>query len=129
MTVTKGKEGVVKAADEVIGELKSFSITETANEVDTSTMNSDWTGVDSTQKSWKGKAVVFWDANDAGQTALVNGSKVELTMYPGGETTGLSEWTGTVLVTSVETPASHDNLIEQTFEFTGDGALTKGTLA
>lgn len=129
MATTKGKEGSISAGGNVVGELRSFELTETANEVDTSTMGSDWTGVDSTQKSWKVSATMFWDAADTGQTALAVGDKVAVLLYPAGSTTGLTERSGTALVASVGTAQSHDGIIERTIEMTGDGALTNDTVA
>lgn len=128
MTTHKGKEGVVKIGTSVIGELRSFEVTETANEVDTSTMGSAWTGVDSTQTSWKASATMFWDPVDAGQIPLVVGSKVTVNFYPQGEGTGLVLQSGSALITSIGRPQAHDNIIERTVEMTGDGALTTTTV-
>lgn len=129
MATTKGKEGVVTIGAETLGELRSFEVTETANEVDTSTMGSDWTGVDSTQSSWKASANMFFDPNDTAQGLMVIGAKVAVEFYPQGNTTGLVRQTGTALVTSIGRPQAHDNIIERNIELTGDGALTTATVA
>jgi hypothetical protein len=128
MATSKGKEGVVKIGTAVVGEVKSFELTETANEVDTSVMGDNWTGVDSTQSSWSVSASLFWDIADPGQTLIVVGSKVALKLYPQGATTGLLEQSGTALVTSLGQAQAHDGMVERTVEFKGDGALTKVVL-
>lgn len=124
MATHKGKEGTVNIGAQTVGELRSFEVTETANEVDTSTMGSDWTGVDSTQSSWKASANMFFDPDDAAQQLMIIGTKVAVEFYPQGETTGLVQQTGTALITSIGRPQAHDNIIERNFELTGDGALT-----
>lgn len=129
MATTKGKGGVLTVGGEIVGELKSMEVTETSNEVDTSTMGTDWTGVDSTQTSWKATGAMFWDPLDAGQGELVVGTKVAVIFYPAGNTTGLVEETGTALVTSIGRQQAHDNIIEASIELTGDGALVKDVVA
>ena len=128
MATHKGKEGSIKAGESVVGELRSFEITTTANEVDTSTMGSDWTGVDSTQLSWKVSITAFFDDEDAGQLELVVGGKVDLEMFPRGDTSGLIRKSGTALITSLGESAAHDGIIERSFEATGDGPLVTDTV-
>lgn len=128
MATYKGKEGSVKIGADTIIELRSFEVTVTANEVDTSIMGSDWTGVDSTQSSWKASANGFYDPDDPAVVALAAGAKVAVEFFPLGETTGLVVQSGIALVTSVGRPQSHDNIIEFNFELTGDGALTTDTV-
>jgi hypothetical protein len=129
MATTKGKEGVIKIGTVVVGEVKSFDLTETANEVDTSTMGTDWTGVDSTQNSWSASISMFWDEGDAGQELLVIGSKVALKLYPEGSTTGLVEKSGSALITEIGQAQAHDNIVERTVKLKGDGALATAVVA
>lgn len=123
MATYKGKEGVISLNAEFVGEVRSFELTVTANEVDTSTMGSDWTGVDSTQKSWSGTAEMFFDPADVGQMEMVVGDKVAVSFYPAGNATGRRLESGSALVTSIARSQSHDNIVSLTIEFTGDGAL------
>jgi hypothetical protein len=129
MATFKGKEGVVKIGTQVVGEVKSFDLTVTANEVDTSTMGSDWTGVDSTQNSWSASIAMFWDDGDAGQDLMLIGTKVALKLYPKGSTTGLVENSGSALITEIGEAQAHDNIVERTVKFKGDGALTTAVVA
>lgn len=129
MATHKGKEGVIKIGTQVVGEVKSFDLTVTANEVDTSTMGSNWTGVDSTQNSWSASIAMFWDPDDAGQDLIVIGTKVAAKLYPQGSTTGLVEHSGSALVTEVGEAQAHDNIVERTVKLKGDGALTTAAVA
>lgn len=128
MATHKGKEGVVKVGTNVVGEVKSFSLEVTANEVDTSTLGSDWTGTDSTQNSWSGSVDMFYDPADSGQGGIVVGSKVTLELYYEGETSTTDYDTGSALVTSVSRTQSFDGMVEMSFNFRGDGALTTSTV-
>ena len=128
MTTFKGKEGVIRLGTQFVGEVRSFELSTTSNEVDTSTMGTDWTGVDSTQLSWKGTAEMFWDPEDVGQLAVVVGNKVDVSFYPNGSSAGKRLESGSALVTSMSRPQSHDNIISMTIEFTGDGPLTIGVV-
>jgi hypothetical protein len=129
MATHKGKEGVVKVGTNVVGEVKSFELEITANEVDTSVMGTDWTGVDSTQNSWSGTMEMFYDPADNGQGGVSVGDKVTLALYYEGQGTGLDYDSGTALITSVNRSQSFDGMVNQTVAFTGDGALTTATVA
>jgi len=129
MATKKGKEGVVKSGSDVVGEIISFEVTITANEVDTSTLGTDWTGTDSTQKSWSGTMEMFYDPDDTGQAGVVVGDKVTLSLYYEGDSTGLDYDTGSALITSVSRSQSFNDMVKQTVAFTGDGALTSATVA
>lgn len=129
MATHKGKEGVVKIGSDVVGEVKSFSVEITANEVNTSTLGSDWTGTDSTQNSWSGSLDLFYDPADTAQGGVTVGDKVTLALYYEGDTAGLAYDTGSALITSVSRSQSFDGMVEQTVSFTGDGALTTSTVA
>lgn len=60
---------------------------------------------------------------------LAAGATVTLNLYPEGNTTGDTYWTGDVIITSISYSASFDGLVEATFSFTGTGALTESTVA
>ena len=126
MPVTKGKEGVIQVGvtpTALVAELRSWEITESANEVDVSRMGDNWTRVDSTQLSWKGSLECFYDATDAdGQKALKVGEYASITVFPAG--TG-GNWTGQALITEATVKSAHDGIIEKSISFTGNGTLTK----
>lgn len=125
MATYKGKDGVFRIGGVVVGECRSFEITEMANEVDTSRMGTDWTSVTSTQLSWKASAATWWDTTDAGQAELEIGAVIDVEFYPRGVGSGLNRYTGSALVTNISRPQAFDGIVEATFELTGTGALTK----
>lgn len=129
MATFKGKDGAVYIEGVVVAEVRSFSLTETANEVDTSVMNTDWTKVDTTQNSWEAAMEMFWDPDDAGQIGVVLGDKVTVDLYPQGNATTLVKRSGSCLVTQIETSQSHDNIVEANVTLKGDGILSKEVVA
>jgi hypothetical protein len=129
MATRKGKEGIVKVGTTVVGEVKSFELEVTANEVDTSIMGVDWTKTDSTQNSWSGTMEVFYDPTDTGQQGLAVGDMATLAFYYEGSTTGLKYDTGTALITSISKSQSFDSMVNQTVAFSGNGTLTTSTVA
>jgi hypothetical protein len=128
MATRKGKEGIVKIGANTVGEVKSFEIEVTANEVDVSTLGVAWTKTNSTQNSWSGTMEMFYDPTDIGQPTAIVGSIVTLALYYEGSTTGLKYDTGSALITSISRSQSFDGMVNQTVAFTGNGALTTSTV-
>lgn len=124
-----GKSGVVKVGGTAVAEVKDWSIETTSEMVTTTTMGDDWVGNKATQKSWSASFNAFWDKSDSAQTSLVEGASITLELQPEGDTTGLSEFSGSCIVASVSRSASFDGLVEASFSVTGDGALTVGTVS
>lgn len=125
----KGSEGTVKIGTaDLIAELKSWSLSQSANTIDDSTIGDAWATKKAGQKSWSGSVETFWDETDAAQTALTIGAEVTLNMYPEGATSGDTYWTGSAIVTSIENSGSIDGIVEASFSFEGNGALTESTV-
>ena len=134
MATYKGKEGsvsvgTVPAGGVVVGELRSFDLTISANTTDASRMGDAWTREESTQNKWSASLEMFWDSADAGQDALLIGERVTLNLFPRGNTTGSDVvYTGIATVTEIGQKQAHDGLIERTISVSGYGALTEGTM-
>ncbi len=125
----KGSEGTLGvAANDLDGELKSWSLSQSANTIDDSTLADTWATKKAGQQSWSGSAEAFWDEDDAAQSALTVGAEVTLNFYPEGNTTGLVRWTGSAIVTAIENSAAIDGMVEVSFSFEGNGILTEDTV-
>jgi len=122
-----GSEGVVKIGTNTIGEVRSFTITETGDTIEDSTMGDASRTYKAGMKTFTGSVVCFWDETDTAQIALTVGASVTLNLYPEGTTTGDKYYTGSVLVTSIERSAAFDGMVETTFSFQGTGTLTLST--
>lgn len=126
----KGSEGTVKIGANTIAEIKAWSISESANTIDDSNLNDQWATKKSGQLSWSGSVECFWDETDTtGQGALTAGAEVTGNFYPEGAVTGDTYYTGSMIVTSIERSAAIDGMVEVSFSFEGNGALTESTVA
>ena len=82
-----------------------------------------------TIKAWSGSFDGFWDETDTmGQGALSAGGTVTLNLYPEGDASGDTYWTGDAIITEIAYNASFDGIVEASFSFTGTGALTETTV-
>ena len=130
MATHTGSEGTVKVGANAIAEIRSYSIEQTADTTEDTTMGDAWRTHKTTLKAWSGTVDVFWDETDTqGQVALVVGAEVTANFYPEGSTTGDSYMTGTAIVTGKTVSASFDGMVESTITLQGTGTLTTGTAA
>ena len=128
MATHLGKEGTVHVGSNAIAEIRSFSIEETGDTVEDTSMGDSARSYKSTLTSFTGSIDVFWDETDtSGQGALSVGSEVTLNFYPEGNASGDTYYTGTALVTGVTRNSSFDGLVEASISVQGSGALSETT--
>lgn len=125
----KGHEGAVTIGANAVGEVESFDLEDSVNELDANVMGSGWTDVCAGQRSMSGSISVLRDPNDAGQTALTAGAEVTANLYPESNTTGRTEVTGTFLVTSVSLSVAVGDLVKDVYNIRNQGTVTIGTVA
>ena len=129
MATHKGSEGIVKVGTDSVSEVRSYSIEETADTLEDTSMGDSARTYKSSLTSFSGSLDVFWDETDTtGQGALTIGSEVTLNLYPEGDTTGDTYYTGTAIVTGVTRTGSFDGLVEASVSVQGTGALTQTTV-
>jgi hypothetical protein len=123
-----GSEGTVRVGANAIAEIRSYSVEQTGDTVEDTTMGDSWRTHKATLKGWTASVDCFWDETDTtGQGALTVGSEVTLNLYPEGATTGDKYYTGTGIVTGKTVSASFDGMVESTINVQGTGALTEST--
>ena len=128
MATHTGSEGTVKVGANAIAEIRSYSLEETADTVEDTSMGDTYRTHKTTLKSFSGSVDVFWDETDTtGQVALAVGSEVTINFYPEGSTTGDTYYSGTAIVTSKTITGSFDGMVESTINVQGTGALTAST--
>jgi hypothetical protein len=127
MATHTGSEGTIKIGSDTVGEIRSYSISETADTIEDTTMGDSSRTYKTGLKSFSGSVDVFWDETDAGQTALSVGSSVTFNVYPEGATTGDKYFTGTALVTGLTVNGSSDGMVEASLTLQGTGALSIST--
>lgn len=129
-----GNEGVFKAvtsggAVAVVGEVKNFTLTETANTIPANAMGDEWTDNLAGKKSFTGNLEVHWDPSDAAQEDLRAGQIIDFEVYPTGEAAG-KKFTGTAIVNSRGiSNTADDDTVGCTVDITGKGALTEAAVA
>lgn len=129
MATHTGSEGTVKVGANAIAEIRSFSIEETADTVEDTSMGDTYRTHKTTLKSFSGSVDVFWDETDTtGQGALSVGSEITINFYPEGDTAGDQYYTGSAIVTSKSITGSFDGMVESSISIQGTGALTTTTV-
>lgn len=130
MATHAGSEGKVFIGTDQVAEVKSWSMEVTSDTVDASIIGTQWRKNQATIKGWSGSFDAFWDETDTdGQGALSAGATVTLNLYPEGDATGATYWSGNVIITSISYNAAFDGIVEASFSFTGTGALSTQTVA
>ena len=129
MATHKGSEGTVKVGSNAVAEIRSYSIEESADTLEDTSMGDSARTYKPSLTSFSGSLDVFWDELDtSGQGALSIGSEVTLNVFPEGDATGDTYYTGSAIVTGVSRTASFDGLVEASISVQGNGALTESTV-
>ena len=129
MATHAGSEGTVKVGANAIAEIRSFSIEETADTLEDTTMGDTARTYKSSLTSFSGSVDVLWDETDSsGQGALTIGAEVTLNLYPEGDAAGDTYLTGSAIVTGRSISSSYDGLVEMSITVQGNGALTSTTV-
>ena len=128
MPTHAGSEGTVRVGANAIAEIRSYSLEESGDTIDDSTMGDVSRTYLAGLRTFTGTIDVLWDeTNTTGQLALTVGATVTLNVYPEGATTGDIYYTGSAIVTGRSISASYDGLVEMSISVQGTGALTQAT--
>ena len=128
MATHLGKEGTVQVGSNAIAEIRGFSIDETIDTVEDTSMGDSSKTYLASIKDFSGSVDVLYDETDTnGQTALSLGSSVTLNFAPEGTDSGDVKLTGTAIATGKSVTSSFDGLVESTITVQGTGGLTTGT--
>jgi hypothetical protein len=126
-----GNEGQVKVGTATVAEVTKFDFDVSVAPVDDTQLSDAWEThiAGSGRQKWKGSLACHWDETDTtGQGALVVGASVTLNLYPEGSTTGDIFWSGLATITSFSMGVAMDGTIPASFEFQGNGVLTRSTV-
>jgi len=129
MATHKGSEGTVKVGANAVAEIRTFSLDQTGDTLETTTMGDTARSYLPSLTSWSGSLDVYWDETDStGQGALTAGAEITLNVYPEGDASGDTYYTGSAIVTSFSLNGSFDGMVEASVSVQGTGALTKTTV-
>lgn len=125
----KGSEGVIKVGANTVAEVRSYSLEETGDTVEDSVIGDTARTYKSTMTSWTASVDIYWDETDStGQGALTIGSEVTINLYPEGDTSGDTYYSGSAIVTGSSISGSFDGMVEGSISLQGTGALTLSTV-
>ena len=128
MTVHTGSEGTVKVGANAIAELKSYTIEESGDTIETTALGDTSRTYVAGLKTFSGTIEVYWDETDAdGQVALTTGATVSLNFFPMGSVAG-TYYTGSAIVTAISISGTTDGTIDRSFTVQGTGALSVATV-
>ena len=129
MATHTGSQGTVKVGSNAVAEVKSWTLDQTQDTVETTKLGDTVKTYSVTQSSSSGSLSCFWDETDTnGQVALSIGATATLNLYPEGATSGDTYYSGSAIITSVGVSQSHDGLVERSFGFQISGAVTIATV-
>ena len=127
MAIHKGSEGTVHVGTDAVAEIRSYSVEETADTLETTSMGDAARTHLASLTSFSGSLDVYWDEVDTAQIALTVGTSVTIKFYPEGTASSAKYYSGTAIVTGVSRSASFDGLVEASISVQGTGALTLAT--
>jgi len=129
MATFVGSGGTVLVGSDVVGEIRSWSVDETMDTIESSTIGDSYRTFEVGMKGWSGSMEVYFDDTDTAQQAMTVDSSITVSFQMEGNTTGDHKLSGTALVTGRSVTASFDGMTEATLTVQGTGALTEGTVA
>ena len=126
----KGSEGLVKVGSNTVAEIKDFSLSETAETIDDTTMGDSARTKKTSLTTASGSMTAFWDETDSsGQGAMTVGAEVTLNLYPEGAASGDTYATLSALITEKGVSTTLDGMVETSVSFEANGAVTWSTVA
>ena len=129
MASSTGNFGVVKVGTNEVAEVNTWSLDETGETVDNSTMGTTAKTHLPLMTSATGSMECFWDPSDtAGQGAMSILSSITLSLYPKDAAVGSVYKTMTATITSIGLSSSKDGMNTANFSFEVNGAITEATV-
>jgi len=127
MATHTGSEGTIKIGSTVLGELRSYTLEQTGDTIEDTSMGDTVRSYKAGLKSSSGSASVFFDEADAGQLLCTVGSSITLNVFPEGNQATDKFYAVDAIVTGYNVSASFDGMVEAEITFQGNSAVTIGT--
>ena len=129
MATHVGTSGVVKVGSNSVAEITGFTIDETNDTVEDTSLTDTAKSYKALRKDATGTVECHWDETDAtGQGALTVGAEVTLNLYPEGADAADTYYTGTAIVTGVSQNVSLDGVIARTINVQFSGGVSTTTV-
>ena len=129
MATHVGTAGVVKVGSNAVAEVTGFTIDESADVVEDTTLTDTSKSYKALRSDATATVECHWDETDStGQGALTVGSEVTLNLYPEGADASDTYYTGTAIVTGVSQNVSLDGVISRTINVQFSGGVSTTTV-
>lgn len=129
MTTHTGHNATIFFGATEVGELDGWSITENALTAQKRAMKQNWDDNQPTgAKNWSGSMTVYLNEADVGQTALSAGAVGEGKFYTKDEQAGSVEYSGQIVVQTINRAPAKEGMVMATITFIGSGALTPAVI-
>lgn len=129
MATHVGTSGVVKVGANSVAEVTGFSIDQSNDTVEDTTLTDTAKTYKVLRSDATGTIECHWDETDTnGQGALTIGAEVTLNLYPEGADAGDTYYTGTAIVTSLGQSVSLDGVISRTINVQFSGGISTTTV-
>ncbi len=121
-----GQNGIVKVAGKTVAEIKSFSVEESADTIDTTVMGDEYKKFRAGKTAWSGSIDGYWDESDTeGQGIFKIGTEIDLSLFPDTDEIGKTEYNGIAYITGINKQVAQDGVAEISFNFQGSGRLKR----
>ncbi len=129
--VHSGNDGVFQIGGNALQKIISFEITEEAGATSrVDGMTETWENTVLHKKRWSGTLTArLLQSDSAGPATLAVGDEISISANPDGDTEDFIELSGTARVDSISNPVDQESDNQMTIQFTGLGALTRGTVS
>ena len=131
MAEQKGIDGIVKVGANTVLNVTSFSLEETTETIDVTSMGDGNRVILPTFVGFSGSFDGYWDQTDAAlnhtdtvEPVIRAGQTIAFEFYPAGVDAGNMFYSGSAIVASVSRSASFDGAVEYSVSFEGTGDLT-----
>ena len=129
MATHVGTSGVVKVGSDTVAEVTGFTIDQSADVVEDTSLTDSSKSYLSLRNDATGTIECHWDETDTnGQGALTIGANVTLNLYPEGADSGDTYYTGTAIVTGLSQSVSLDGVISRTVNVQFSGGISTTTV-
>jgi len=130
MATHTSASGVIKVGSNAVAEITSYSLEYTSDTVEDTVIGDSARTYKPTLKQFTASVDAFWDETDTnGQVALVVGTEITFSIYPEGDTSGDTYYTGSAIITGRTISSSTGEMITANFTLQGNGDLTESTVA
>jgi hypothetical protein len=125
MATFKGNDGVVLIGTDVMAEVISFSVDETADTIEDTVMGDTSKTYKASFTDFTATVEAYFDDTDTAQQAVTAGDSVTLKLQMEGNTSGDHLLVGSAIVTSRSIGVTSDGINTATYSLQGTGGLTE----